>query len=297
MKDKICKETFENNQDKKSNYSVLDLSLGSTKDISKKSITTEFNSELKKELMDEVNLPIENEIESTRYLLVEEKKEIDLENGSHPENRIFFKKKLNMRKRSKSFEEKKNYKNKYSHIRKEPIEYVSPLKLCRKTYGNIQKWNKKSNEVLCDFQKNLIDNKSCNDDDSLEDLFISYYEEEVTPNPEDLVNLLDFRKKMILFKNSINIPKYKEYENILNSDEIFLNKKNIKNNKKYNFWHKHIRNLLRDNSAKIPIFSLSRLSAGSIVNNKDKNNESGLFILGILENAVNEKKGRYTTNI
>ena len=204
MKDKICKETFENNQDKKSNSSVLDLSLGSTKDISKKSITTEFNSELKKELMDEVNLPIENEIESTRYLLVEEKK------------------KLNMRKRSKSFKEKKNYKNKYSHIRKEPIEYVSPLKLCRKTYGNIQKWNKKSNEVLCDFQKNLIDNKSCNDDDSLEDLFISYYEEEVTPNPEDLVNLLDFRKKMILFKNSINIPKYKEYENILNSDEIFL---------------------------------------------------------------------------
>ena len=296
MKDKICKETFENNQDKKSNSSVLDLSLGSTKDISKKSITTEFNSELKKELMDEVNLPIENEIESTRYLLVEEEKEIDLENGSHPENRIFFKKKLNMRKRSKSFEEKKNYKNKYSHIRKEPIEYVSPLKLCRKTYGNIQKWNKKSNEVLCDFQKNMIDCKSCNDEDSQDDLFLAYSEtERVTPSQEDLLNLLNCRKKMFQFKNCINDRTTKEYENILNSDNIFADKYKLNhhNIKKNNFWHRHIRQILRENNNSC----LSRLSAGCIVNNKEKDKEDGLFILGILESAVNETKGRNTTNI
>ena len=168
------------------------------------------------------------------------------------------------------------------------------MKLSRKTFGNIPKWNKKPNEVLCDFQKNIIDSNSCNDDDSQGDFFLSYSEtERSTPNHEDLSNLLNCRKKMTLFKNCINIRNFKEYENILNSDNIF--KKNL--NKKNNFWHKHIRQILKENNNKNPNSFLSRLSAGSIVNNIDKNKEDGLFILGILESAVNIRKERYTTNM
>ena len=306
MKDKI-KEIIKDNEDKKSSSSVLNLSLDSTKGISKDRISTEYNSEFKKELMNEVNLPIENEIQSSDFIIEEKEKEIDLEKAIISENNLIkkeyiFQKKLKTRKRSKSFGEKKNIK-KYCHIRKEPDEYVSPLKLCRKTFGNIPKWNKKPNEVLCDFQKSIIDNKSCNDDDSQDDLFLSYTEtERTTPNPEDLLNLLNCRKKMSLFKNCINDRTIKEYENILNSENIFINKKFLNNHqtKKSNFWHKHIRQILRDNNnSKTHNSFLSRISAGSIVKNIDKNNnkEDELFILGILESAVNERKGRYTTNM
>ena len=307
MKDKINKEIIKDNEDKKSSSSVLNLSLDSTKGISKDRISTEYNSEFKKELMNEVNLPIENEIQSSDFIIEEKQKEIDLEKAILSENILIkkddiFQKKLKTRKRSKSFGEKKNIK-KYCHIRKEPEEYVSPLKLCRKTFGNIPKWNKKQNEVLCNFQKSIIDSKSCNDDDSQDDLFLSYTEtERATPNPEDLLNLLNCRKKMTLFKNCINDRTVKEYENILNSENIFINKKFLDNHqtKKSNFWHKHIRQILRDsNNSKNNNLFLSRISAGSIIKNKDKNNskEDELFILGILESAVNERKGRYTTNI
>ena len=304
MKDKPIKEiiNLKDNEDKKSNSSVLNLSLDSTKERSKDTLTTDYIYELKKELMDEVNLPIENEFESSNLIIEDKEKEINLEKEIFIENSLkpdIFQNKLKSRKRSKSFHEKKNIK-KYSHIRKEPLEYVSPLKLCRKTFGNIPKWNKKPNTVLTEFQKNMIDSKSCNDEDSQDDFFLLYSEtERATPNPKDLENLLDCRKKMTLFKNSINDRTIKEYENILNSENIFINKNNYQK-KKNNFWHKHIRQILRENSNdKTPNSFLSRLSAGSIVNNtdKNKNKENGLFILGILESAVNERKGRYTTNI
>ena len=304
MKDKPIKEiiNLKDNEDKKSNSSVLNLSLDSTKERSKDTLTTDYIYELKKELMDEVNLPIENEFESSNLIIEDKEKEINLEKEIFIENSLkpdIFQNKLKSRKRSKSFYEKKNIK-KYSYIRKEPLEYVSPLKLCRKTFGNIPKWNKKPNKVLTEFQKNMIDSKSCNDEDSQDDFFLLYSEtERATPNPKDLENLLDCRKKMTLFKNSINDRTIKEYENILNSENIFINKNNYKK-KKNNFWHKHIRQILRENSNdKTPNSFLSRLSAGSIVNNtdKNKNKENGLFILGILESAVNERKGRYTTNI
>ena len=170
------------------------------------------------------------------------------------------------------------------------------MKLSRKTFGAIPKWNKKPNEVLCDFQKNMIDCKSCNDEDSQDDLFLAYSEtERVTPSQEDLLNLLNCRKKMFQFKNCINDRTTKEYENILNSDNIFADKYKLNhhNIKKNNFWHRHIRQILRENNNSC----LSRLSAGCIVNNKEKDKEDGLFILGILESAVNETKGRNTTNI
>ena len=304
MKDKNNKEIIEDEEDKKSNTSVLNLSLGSAKELNKESISSENISDIKKELMSEINLPIENEIDLGEFVLEEKEKEIVLENKFFSENNLKIKEKeeitrerLKARKRSKSFGEKRNLKKKYCHIKKEPSEYISPLKLCRKTFGNNQKWNKKPNEVLCDFQKTIIDSNSCNDDDSQNDFFLSYSEtERSTPNHEDLSNLLNCRKKMTLFKNCINDRNFKEYENILTTENIFINRKNL--NKKNNFWHKHIRQILRENNNKNPNSFLSRLSAGSIINNNlDKNKEDGLFILGILESAVNERKGRYTTNI
>ena len=304
MKDKNNKEIIEDEEDKKSNTSVLNLSLGSAKELNKESISAENISDIKKELMSEINLPIENENDLGEFVLEEKEKEIDLENKFFSENNLKIKEKeeitrerLKARKRSKSFGEKRNLKKKYCHIKKEPSVYISPLKLCRKTFGNNQKWNKKPNEVLCDFQKTIIDSNSCNDDDSQNDFFLSYSEtERSTPNHEDLSNLLNCRKKMTLFKNCINDRNFKEYENILTTENIFINRKNL--NKKNNFWHKHIRQILRENNNKNPNSFLSRLSAGSIINNNlDKNKEDGLFILGILESAVNERKGRYTTNI
>ena len=283
-------------EDRKSNLSVLNLSLDSTKGKNRETSIDNI-SDIKEDLMNEVNLPIENEIsESEEFILEGKEKEISdffLENDEKSKN--FDQKKLNPQKRSKSNEKKINLK-KPRRILKEPTEFVSPLKLSRKTFGAIPKWNKKPNEVLCDFQKNMIDCKSCNDEDSQDDLFLSYSEtERATPSQEDLLNLLNCRKKMFQFKNCINDRTTKEYENILNSDNIFADKYKLNhhNIKKNNFWHRHIRQILRENNNSC----LSRLSAGCIVNNKEKDKEDGLFILGILESAVNETKGRNTTNI
>ena len=283
-------------EDRKSNSSVLNLSLESTKGKKEESSIDNI-SDIKEELMNEVNLPIENEIfESEEFILEGKEKEInDFFLEKDEKNNNFDPKKLNPQKRSKSNEKKINLK-KPRPILKEPTELVSPLKLSRKTFGAIPKWNKKPNEVLCDFQKNMIDCKSCNDEDSQDDLFLAYSEtERATPSQEDLLNLLDCRKKMFQFKNCINDRTIKEYENILDSDNIFAGKYKLNhhNIKKNSFWHRHIRQILRENNNSY----LSRLSAGCIVNNKEKDKEDGLFILGILESAVNETKGRNTTNI
>ena len=125
---------------------------------------------------------------------------------------------------------------------------------------------------------------------------MSYSEtERSTPCQEDLLDLLNCRKKMFQFKNCINDRTIKEYENILDSDNIFAGKYKLNhhNIKKNSFWHRHIKQILRENSSSY----LSRLSAGCIVNNTVTERDDGLFILGILESAVNERKGRNTTNI
>ena len=300
MKDKYIINNTEEDE-KKSSSSVLNLSLESTKEISKESISQDNALELKKELMCEVNLPIENELESDA-----EKKEKELgfnldsnsiEEENNEEKLSIFKRKLKTRKKSKSFQNKNNINKIKRPTPKEPTEYVSPLKLNRKTFGYVPSFNKKPNEVLCDFQKNIIDSKSCNDDDGQDEFILSDSEtERATPSPEDLQNLLDCRKKMTLFKNGINVRNYKEYENILNSDNIFL--KNINShNKKNNFWNRHIRRIIRGGSLQVNNSVMTRLSTGPLDYINNENKEDGLFILGILESAVNQRKGRYTTNV
>ena len=108
---------------------------------------------------------------------------------------------------------------------------------------------------------------------------------------------------MTIFRNSINERTFKEYENILNSDYIFDESKEESNHsKKNNFWYKHIKQQqLRDKNKNV--FHTKRICSEPLVNgfnsvceeNEDEK-DHGLFILGILESAANEKKGRNTFN-
>ena len=302
------KSPKQNNEDQKSISSVLNLSLESNKDINSDSLINDNISDIVNELKDKVIIPIENENEYN------ESSEISLE-GKEEELKIKFffennddenllNESLFNKKRSKTYVPKILIKNTPKPRPKESNEYISPLKLSIKSYGNIPKWNKKPNAVLYDFQKNLIDCKSCNDEDSLDDYFLLNAEtERNTPNIEDLQNLLNCRKIMSIFRNSINERTFKEYENILNSNYIFDESKEESNHsKKNNFWYKHIKQQqLRDKNKNV--FHTKRICSEPLVNefntvceeNEDAK-DHGLFILGILESAANEKKGRNTFN-
>ena len=295
-------------EEQKSNSSVFNLSIESNKEPNIDSININDNSDIIDELKKEINLPIENEyLESSKF--VEDKKEEEFEIN------LFFQKNINTpldeeifyKKRSNTFVSKKQIKKTPKPHPKESNDYISPLKLSIKSYGHFQKWNKKPNYVLYNFQKDIIDCKSCNDEDILDDYFLFNSEtERTTPNVDDLQNLLNCRKKMFIFRNSINDRMYKEYENILNSDYIFDENKesNIFNfqQRKNSFWIKHIKQQqLKDKMSLTHtkrIVSEPLIDINDFVNNEDKENDNhGLFILGILESAANERKKRNTVNV
>ena len=188
-------------------------------------------------------------------------------------------------------------------------EQISPLTLNRKTFFQDYSYHKNTySSILYDFKKDLIDSKSCNNDNIPENSFSSDDTERTTPNVNDLNNFSICRKKMKNIINNSNIKSSFEYENILNSDNIFQTtndllyiKFNSNKNKKNNFWHKHI---VKQN---LKLISKEKINK----NNKNKNtclNKSktfnfdekkiidtqGLFILGVLESAANEKKKRIT---
>lgn len=222
-------------KEQSSTSSVLNLSL----EESKKSIKTQkfYNLDILEELRKEVDLPIENEYEESSELLFEGKEE-------ECKMKIFFENKnknieTNLRKRSKSFIKNDTVKNTPKLHPKESNENISPLKLNTKSFGKAN-WDKQPNSVIFEFQKELIDCKSCNDDENLNDLLFSDDEtERTTPNVEDLQDLVNCRKKMKIFRNSINSNICKEYENILDSENIFeKRKRNSSIAKKKNFLEK-----------------------------------------------------------
>ena len=181
-------------------------------------------------------------------------------------------------------------------------EIISPLILSLKTFSQ-DLCPKNSYNILYDFQKDLIDCKSCDNNLSEVDYF-SDDTERTTPNVNDLNNFSICRKKMKNIINNSNIKSSYEYENILNSDLIFQNKSkfsnsnlNSKKNKKYDFWHKHI---IKE---KLKL-KQKNINKKNIVYSKSKTynfdekkimDTQGLFILGILESAAKEKKKRITT--
>ena len=285
--------------DKKSTSSVLNLSLGSFLNDSSSS-----NSNNNNELMNADILPIDyNEnLEWQEFLLEGKEEEIKQklfieEDKTHN----YFKKKRKTYNPSKML-----IKKAPKPPLKIPDEIISPLKLNVKNYGIVPKWNKKPNAILYDYQQNLNDCKSCNDEEDNEFFLSNLETDRTTPNLEDLQNLLNFRKIMSTFRNTINDRPIKEYENILNSDYIFVNKNvnSTKHHKKNKNWHKYIKQQHIKSSDKNLSYKLSRLSnldeddlKRSETINPEQTKDHGLFILGILESAANERKGRNTVNV
>ena len=189
-------------------------------------------------------------------------------------------------------------------------ELISPLNLCIKTNFQENSSEKKTNNVLYDIQKDLIDCKSCNDtiSDDDNDLFFDDIER-TTPNETDLNNFSLCRKKMKNVISSSNISSSYEYENILNSESIFQstckssnNYFNCPKNRKNNFWHKHIlkQKLKTMEKNKKKYFNENKQTGfiKSKTFNLDEQkiiDTQGLFILGVLECAANDKKKRITT--
>lgn len=179
-------------------------------------------------------------------------------------------------------------------------EYIKPLKLCTKTFGDSgQRRNKTINyKIMNDFQKNIIDSKSCNDKDSMSDFLLMEYDtEKTTPNLVDLNlnDLSDCRKKMKIIRSSINEKVLNEYENILNiwnyfnkdddDDELFnIKSKNTINTNKINIINNYINTTTSDmNNNKID-FTNSQKS--------DKNKINGVINNGKSILSKGEKKKR-----
>ena len=297
-----------------SNHSVLNLSLDSSysknSDIESLNSSNFSNNSFRKK----INLPIENEL-FNNLLCEEDEKEIIFSPIINSEIANYFLENNINKKLSKTQNQISINSLKKAPKTKPKIsyEYISPLKLNMKTYGNNPFCDKKPNQIISDFQKNILDNKSCNDEEKSDDyyFFDNDETERTTPNLEDLNNLLECRKKMTIFRTSIDEKVSKEYENILNSDLIFFDKEknfelNNQNKKNNNFWQKHIQKQKKKMSC--TMFSSVKLlenfddnnkvkrAESSCLNNEEYKKDHGLFILGILESAANEKKGRQTIN-
>ena len=248
----------------KSNSSLYEKSLSSK--LSKKNKTSKKNirEEIINELKEEVELPIENEDTESPEVIFEKKEHLKIKNILENNDddyclNKFFPEDLFDIKRSKSFVPKPVIlETPRLHSKASDNFILSPFKLSIKSYGIVPKWNQKPNKILLDFQKDKIDCKSCNDkeEDILEEFILYNSEtEKTTPNLEDLQDLLNCRKKMIKFRNSINYFPCYEYENILNSEEIIndiqkddndINEHNYHHHKKKSFWYKHIKNQLKE---------------------------------------------------
>ena len=109
------------------------------------------------DIKNEVILPIEKEnLESSEILL--EDNDINKKIFTEEDNKID---NCNndgyiVKKRSKTFEPNISYKNAPKPHLKISNEYISPLKLNIRSFGNFSNLNKRPNQILFDFQKNLF---------------------------------------------------------------------------------------------------------------------------------------------
>ena len=286
-----------------SNSSVLNLSL----DISSHN---QNNNDIISDSCSNSSFEIPKSL-SKKVILKEEKEDTDSTTSNYEciqikdENNI-------TRKRSKTNYIPRCLINNAPKIKPKKIddELISPLKLCIKTIYQENSSEKKTNNLLYDFQKDLIDCKSCNDNISEDDndLF-SDDTERNTPNETDLNNFSLCRKKMKNVISSSNISSSYEYENILNSESIFQstckssnNYCNCHKNRKNNFWHKHILKQKLKTMEKYKKKYFNKNKQIGFIKSKTFNldehkiiDTQGLFILGVLECAANDKKKRITT--
>ena len=326
-------------QDNLSISSVFEKPLSSNSDKNQDLPKINIIDDNFKEIRDEIKLPIENEFTESPEIIFEPKQELkiknffeDNDNDIYDDNddylNKFFPEDLFNMKRSKTYAPKPLIlETPRLHSKASENLYMSPFQLSKKSFGIVPKFNQKPNKIYLDFPKDKIDCKSCNDkEELLEEYFLYYSEtEKTTPNLEDLQDLLNCRKKMIKFRNSINYKHYHEYENILNCEDLFEdiqeNEGNYHHNsKKKSFFKKHIKSQL--NKDKNIVHNKRLYTEPEIVididygknnesedekedekeeNKKDENEENkedekeeekedGLFILGVIERAVKERK-------
>ena len=298
-----------------SNISVLDMSLDSSLSPIEEPTSQDSHNNIITDLQDKVILPREDEPYESEEISFDDKEDeiknlfyqdVDAPPTSDQYYHVY---------RSKSCVNNKNIS--LYHAPKPQLkifnEQISPFKLSNKTFGGSQRYNKRPNSIVSDFQKNIIDNKSCNDNQNMaEDFYDGFIldseTERTTPNVEDLQDLQNCRKKMAIFRDSIDNKSEHSLDESGKIDELFC-EENIKNNKhkKNRIWIKHIK---LQNKSKLSN-SLRLSTTGVLEKAKTLKNptfkefkphdDENLYILNILESAAKEKKqkkiARYTANV
>ena len=174
--------------------------------------------------------------------------------------------------------------------------YIEPLKKRLKTYGG--SWRKKQVKLL-ESENDKFDSKSCNDSENLESNFFddtdfeTEKEKSIPNNVSDLKNLQDCRKRMTIFRDSINNKSDHSLNDEEKIDDILSDIGNFSNksNKKNKYWAKYIKQQKIESklSRKLSFGSL-KIKNSSTFKKEIKNSYNDLFILGILEKAAKEKK-------
>ena len=306
----------EHNEQKRrnSNTCVLDMPLDSKNPIVEKS-SQDYDCNIIDDLQNNVKLPLENEIYELEEISFDDKQDeinkyfFDDEDAPSTSDNCFHVY------RSKSCINNKNISlyNAPKQKLKSFNEPISPFKLSSKNFGANHRNKKRPSSIVIDFQKNNMDNKSCNDNQNMaEDFFDGFIldsdTERTTPNIEDIKNLQNCRKKMAIFRDSIDNKSEHSLDESEKIDDIFSEKnKNINEYKKNKIWAKYI----RQQKLKSKLSYNMRISKSNFVKKSPtvkgpvckefKEFDDDLFILGILESAANDKKlkkiTRYTANV
>ena len=298
-----------NKKNRKSNCCVLDMPLD--KNNSSNKINSFESTDIKQDLKNKIKLHEENDLKESEGIILDGTKSEEIKNyifsdekgAQIPDQKNHHPNEF----RSKSYVLNPNIKLFNAPKPKIKVfdEHISPFKLCTKNFGGSQWKNKKPNSIILDFQKNLMDNKSCNDNqneenDLYDEMYLDLDTDRETPDVEDLKDLNNCRKKMAIFRDSID----NKSEHSLGESEIIediLSEKKNKKNKKNGCWVKYIRQQMQQSK----ISNKLRISTNVIKKSetlKNKNiEENELFILGVLESAAKDKKkkkmARYTANV
>lgn len=290
--------------------SVFEYLLNPNSEKNKSSPKKESREDIINELKEDVNLPIENEHNDSPEIIFEKKEELKIkdffENDDTDDNDIllnkFYPEDLFNFNRSKTFAPKPVIlETPHLQPKHSDIHLMSPFQLSSKSFGIIPDLNQKPNQILLDFQRDIMDGKSCNDIDILDEfLLYNTDSEKTTPNKEDMQNLLDCRKKMIKFRNSINYYHCHEYENILNCDNIIEDIYVTHPKKKKSIFSKYIQQQMNEEKNKsymhkkrlysVPFDEDSKEDLDLKKEDEKKDIDDDLFFLGIIEKAYKGRK-------
>lgn len=307
-----------NKSKRDSNACVLEKSLDLS-DEEMNDYPIDDNVDIKDDLKKIITLPIENECEELMGIPFDDDDDDEdmIKSNLLPDNKL----KLSTNSNSHEFRSKSMVCNNNISLFNAPKqklkifnEPIIPFKLSNKTYGGSQWKNKKPNSIIL----HLSDSKSCNDtENTTEDIFYDNDFELETNiaihNEEDVNDLPNCRKKMAIFRDSIDNKSDHSFNEEEQIEDILEGKKNKSNkqNKKSNFWTKHIKQqMLKSNLSmrfskisEAPIkksvtMKIKPLKNESANESENENNDDDLFILGVLESAAKEKKkkkkSRYT---